>query len=124
MSPAQGVTAFIKSVDGREVDAHDNAFELQPGCHVVEIENRIFNYRTPRPGGSAPDYGQLIFPIRMRAGHAYEIVVRYETSPGLRFRVTSYGVEKDPSGAHVQIIADTTSAGTVEACHAWTPPPA
>jgi hypothetical protein len=46
-APQIGATAVIKSVDGREVGSAGTAFELLPGCHVVEVEHRPY-YRSLR----------------------------------------------------------------------------
>ena len=120
--PQMGATAFVKSVDGREVGSVDTAFELLPGCHVVEIEHRPYYRSAGRGGTDFPGpVATRVFPFHMKAGHEYVVVVRYEI--GSYPRSSAHGVETDPSGEHVQVIAEATSPRDVQACGTSPHPP-
>ena len=119
-SPGGGSGAFIKSIDGRDVAALDTAFELLPGCHIVQTESRlrVANEMISWTG----ELGTLTFPFRMKAGHEYTVVVELAEGLGGTARVAVYGVERDPSGAQTQVIPAAKSAGEVQACRTGSAP--
>jgi hypothetical protein len=121
VSPRMAVIAFIKSIDGRAVGTGDTAFELLPGCHVVEVEHRPY-YRSSIPRSDFPGRdGTRVFPLQMKAGHEYVVVVRYEISSFAG--ASAHAVETDRSGAQVQMIAEASSPRDVQACNASPTPP-
>ena len=118
-APGGGSASFIKTVDGRDVATLDTAFELLPGCHIVETDSNflVSNQAVTWRG----NIGTRVFPLRMRAGCMYTIVVELAESFG-RGRVSVYGVEKDPSGALTQVISAAKSPDEVRGCRAWKAP--
>jgi hypothetical protein len=120
-TPGGGAISFIKSIDGRDVSTLEGAFELMPGCHVVETEsglvvtNETITFRG--------ELGTRIFPFRMLPGHQYLVVVEFAPSMGSTVRVSVYAEERDASGARTQQVPPATSPAEVQACRAWTPPP-
>jgi hypothetical protein len=119
-SVGTGSSAFIKSVDGRDVAALDTAFELKPGCHIVQTESRLL--LTNEVMIWSGELGSRTFPLRMKAGYAYTVVVEMAEHFGGTARVSVFAVERDPSGSETQIIPAATSPSEVLGCRAWSPP--
>ncbi len=119
-SPGVGAAAFIKTVDGREVSTLDTAFELLPGCHIVQTQSRLLV--TNEVMSWSGELGSRTFPFRMKPGHTYTVVVELAERFGGTARVSVYGIEQDSSGRTTQTIPPATQAEQVRACQAWAPP--
>ena len=115
-SPGGGASAFITSIDGRDVSTLDSAFELRPGCHVVQTSNS-FLVATENIRWSG-NIGTRVFPFRMKAGFEYSVIVELIESLG-GGRVSVSSVERDPSGAQTQVIEPATSPLDEQACRTW-----
>ena len=118
-SPGTGSNAFIKSVDGRDVASLDTAFELRPGCHIVQTESRLLIANDVMSWSG--ELGTRTFALRMRAGYEYTVVVEMAQQFGGYARVSVFCVERAPSGSQTRIIPAATSLDAVRACRAWTP---
>ena len=93
----------IGKVDGRVVLDQGGTFELLPGCHVVELDQRPVN--SDNLSGSVYLTGQFpvtIYAIRMKAGASY-IIRRYvsadSTGPMIPIKLTAQ--EEDASGKEI-----------------------
>jgi hypothetical protein len=120
-SPGGGASSFIKSIDGRDVSTTDTAFELLPGCHVVEtqsglvVTNETMTFRG--------QLGTRVFPFQMRAGYQYLVLVEFSPIAGGSVHVSVSGEERDARGTRMQQVAAAKSTADVTACRAWMPPP-
>jgi hypothetical protein len=113
-SPYGGAASFIRAVDGWQVSHLDRAFELLPGCHVVETEGRVIvaSGNTTQ----SPAVGSQAFVLHMKPGYEYVVVVEmYEgmTDPA---PMLVHTVEKDPSGAPTGTVAPVDPAAAAQAC--------
>lgn len=112
----------VTRVDGSEVPNGDGAFELLPGCHIVEIGGRIGSVSNSPVSGWAATLPRLFYPFRMRAGHSYSI--DFQPQPSLGLGPVGWGqlraVEQDRSGAS-RIVEPARSLEDVEACQRWRP---
>jgi hypothetical protein len=115
------VRTFIQSVDGRDVATLASPFELLPGCHVVETAPHWASTRARFIYSSGPT-GTQIFPIRMRAGHAYTVVEKWSSPLGPLVTISVYAVERDLVGGQTAEISAAANDADVQACRAWTPP--
>ncbi len=120
-APGGGSTSFIQTVDGRDVSTVDTAFELLPGCHLVQTAPNLV-VATGRSILHAK-LRKRLFPFRMKAGFEYEVVVQAPDSSVSLVRLSVLATERDPSGARTEDVPAATSADDVRACRAWTPPP-
>src|ERR1700690_3892244 len=88
----------IGSVDGKEVSAQGDGFDLLPGCHIVQLHgdmarsNGNFYWVGPVP--------RFIFALRMKAGHRYilrrEFVQDMSSTTG---SIVALAREEDSAGA-------------------------
>ena len=104
----------IGSVDGRDVSAQGEVFDLLPGCHVVQLHGEMaqsnayvaWSGRVPR----------LLFALRMKAGRTYvirrEIVQDMNATTG---RVVVIAYEEDSSGKSTPL-TPVQSAMEIQAC--------
>jgi hypothetical protein len=115
------IRTFIQSVDGRDVATLPSPFELLPGCHVVETAPHWASTKARYiyfPGLA----GTQIFPIRMRAGHAYTVVEKWSAPLGPLMTISVHAFERDPVGGQTAEISAAANDADVQACRAWTPP--
>ena len=109
--------AILKSVDGKDVtDQGARAFELLPGCHVVETTNNLM---------MANDYvawrgtiASATFALRMKPGRTY--VVRLSLVQGMNnARVSIRAEEQDRKGATTATFDPAKNVDEIKACLAW-----
>jgi hypothetical protein len=122
LGPERGLDAVallrgpIQDVDGQDVSAKGQTFELLPGCHLVALQRNI---RTgTAAGGWAANVGRLVIPFRMRAGHSYSIVMETDDASGPVGRVHIVARERSPSGA-VTRVPFAASDDDILDCQRW-----
>jgi len=109
--------ALLKSVDGKDVtDKGEQAFELLPGCHVVQTGDDLLlanDYVTWR-GKLAP----RTFALKMKPGRTY--IVRLSLVQGINSaRVSIRAEEQDPAGATTATFDPAQNVDEVKACLRW-----
>jgi hypothetical protein len=110
--------AILKSVDGKDVtDQGARAFELLPGCHVVQTANNLMmaNDYVAWQGAIA----SRTFALRMKPGRTY--VVRMSLVEGMSgsARVSFRAEEQDPAGATTASLDPARNADEIKACLGW-----
>jgi hypothetical protein len=113
-APSGGSATFIKAVDGRDVSTLDTAFELLPGCHVVETDSRLFVANEVMSWSG--EIGSRTFAFEMKPGYSYTVVVELAERMGGSAGVSVYGVEQDERGAETVKIAPLASGAEAQAC--------
>jgi hypothetical protein len=113
-SPSGGSATFIKAVDGRDVSTLDTAFELLPGCHVVQTASRLFVANEVMSWSG--ELGSRTFAFEMKPGYSYTVVVEFAEHMGNAASVSVYGVEQDPRGAETVRIAPVAPGAEAGAC--------
>jgi hypothetical protein len=105
---------YVARVDGRDVSALGGAFELRPGCHVVQ---------TPRNWGSGNQYGAVsattgtvTFALPMVAGRHYLVVTDADTTVRPTGGVSVRADETTTSGDPLRSIAPAKTAQEIDAC--------
>jgi hypothetical protein len=110
--------AVLKSVDGKDLpDPGAQAFELLPGCHVVQttkdllMANEYVAWRGTLPA--------RVFALRMKPGRTY--VVRLSLIEGMdgSARVEIRAEEQDREGATTATFDPAKSVDEITACLAW-----
>ena len=107
----------IGSVDGRDVPAQTDVFDLLPGCHVVQLNGdmaRGNNYVAWM--GTTP---RFVFALRMTAGHT--VVIRREIVPDMSSttgRVVVIAQDQEPAGASTDL-SPIQSGDDIRACKEW-----
>jgi hypothetical protein len=113
-SPTGGTTSVIKAVDGQTVSGLATAFELLPGCHVVETESRLVVSNMNI--AVTVDAPTRTFVFQMKPGYEYLVVVEMSEPAGATVRLAVYGVEQDPAGTRTGVVAPVTPAAAAQAC--------
>jgi hypothetical protein len=107
----------IASVDGHEVPGGGNAFELLPGCHIVEIGGRVGRF-DPQYGGWVASLPALAYAFPMRANYTYSIDI--EADPAIGVGPTGTGRivarELDDRGRS-RVISPLPSGATIDGCN-------
>ncbi len=108
---------ILKFVDRQSVtDQATRAFELLPGCHVVQTENRLVTTN----GGLFRGNAARVFALRMKPGRTY--VVRLNIVEGGMsgiVRILLRAEERDRSGATTATFDPVQDVDEVKACLAW-----
>jgi hypothetical protein len=98
------LAGYVARVDGRDVTSLGGAFELLPGCHLVETPVK-WSKGTPTYGVLVATTGPLTFALRMTAGNRYEVKV-------------AAGMPTGPTGtAFVRAEEKRRREATHRACH-------
>ncbi len=113
-APEGGAANFIQKVDGRDVSSLDSAFELLPGCHVVETANELV-LSDPMVMWSG-EVGARAFAFPMKAGYDYLVVVELREGMSGSGRLSIYGVEQDQTGKRTATFAPLPPGATPQAC--------
>jgi hypothetical protein len=113
-SPSGGSATFIKAVDGRDVSTLDTAFELLPGCHVVQTDSRLF--LASEVVTWSGELGSRTFAFEMKPGYSYTVVVELAERMGSSASVSVYATEQDPWGAQTVTIAPLAPGAEADAC--------
>jgi len=110
----------IQLVDGARVTAKGDAFELMPGCHVVQIGGTAGNFDPLQQGGWITTLPPLTFAFRMAAGGTYAISVNIDAGLGLGPNGTGHVVarEQDARG-HITVVPAVRDRAAVDGCRQW-----
>jgi hypothetical protein len=111
----------IETVDGRNVAAHGPLLELLPGCHVVEIGDRVGHVGEPETLAAVSS--SRVYAFRMRAGHTYTIEAPRKgatPSPRAPGAVQTIAREENRHG-HVAYVPIAMSSYDINACRQWVP---
>lgn len=110
----------IQLVDGARVTAKGDAFELMPGCHVVQVGGHAGSFDPLQQGGWIATLPPLTFAFRMAAGGTYAISVNMDQALGLGPNGTGHVVarEQDTHG-HVTVVPAVRDLAAVDACRHW-----
>jgi hypothetical protein len=107
----------IGSVDGQDVSAQGEVFDLLPGCHVVQLHGEM-----NRNNGNAFWVGpvpRFVFALRMKAGHRYiiwrEFIQNMSSTTG---RVVAFAHEEDSAGDKTPL-SPIQSRDEIRACKEW-----
>lgn len=115
-APTSG--ALLKSVDGKDLtDPAAAAFELLPGCHVVQTTNNLVlasDYVAWR-GTSA----SRVFPLKMKAGRTYLVRLSLVQDMSGGARVSIQAEEQDSAGTTTATFEPAKSVDEIKACLAW-----
>ena len=110
--------ALLKSVDGKDLpDQSGQAFELLPGCHVVQTTDNLTmanEYVTWRG-----NIGSRVFPLRMKPGHTYVVRLSLLQDMSGGARVSIRAEEQDPGGTSSATFDSAKSVDEIKACLAW-----
>ena len=107
----------IISVDDMNVDSGVSAYELLPGCHVIEIGGTV-DHVDPRVGGEIGTLPRLFYPVWMMGGNIY--VVEIEPEPNLRSGLITHSRvvfrEKNRAGQILGELAATSDGRRIRNC--------
>jgi hypothetical protein len=108
----------IKFVDGKDVGLLGSAFELLPGCHVVQIGGHAGHVDRETRGGWVTSLPSLIYAFQMRAGFTYTIDVALapELGEGPMSSGRIIARERDAQG-RVRVLPIAPDLATIDACH-------
>ena len=110
--------ALLKSVDGKDLpDQSGQAFELLPGCHVVQTTNNLTmanDYVAWR--GS---FASRVFPLRMKPGHTYVVRLSLVQDMSGGARMSIRAEEQDLGGRSSATFDSAKSVDEIKACLAW-----
>jgi hypothetical protein len=104
-----GAAPFIKAVDGRDVPSGIRAFELLPGCHVVELARRVLITNSAVEWTGQIDARAFVFD--MKPGSEYTVVVELSSEGSIGAAQMKFsGVERDASGRQTGAFTPVASA--------------
>jgi len=107
----------IQFVDGKDVSPYGSAFDLLPGCHIVQLGS---NFVASTMYVSFHGGGGGVFALRMEAGHRYVIRRDIVENPGSGARVVITAREEDAHGASTPI-EPAHDPAEITACREWHP---
>lgn len=122
--PAEQVARLfgpIASVDGQDVSRLGKSFSVLPGCHVVQLLNKVGAINTSNGGGYVGMTGGAVFALRMRANFTYEIDVQVQSVTGPVGQLAIQAWERPADGSSATPIAPARSAEEIADCQWWTP---
>jgi hypothetical protein len=111
----------VSLVDGQEVGSKGRAFELLPGCHIVEIGGRTGEFDS-RYGGWAATVPPLTYAFLMRGNGTYAIA--FEPDPSLGVGPTGTGrivARERNAGGEERIVPPVQSQASIADCRRWVP---
>ena len=109
----------IGSVDGKDVSAQGDVFDLLPGCHIVQLHgdmarsNGNFYWVGPVP--------RFVFALRMKAGHRY--ILRREFVQDMSSTtdsIVAFAHEEDSAGASSPL-SPVQRSDDIRVCKEWDP---
>jgi len=106
----------VQTVDGQDVSAKGQTFELLPGCHVVTLQRNIG--AGTATGGWAANVGRVVIAFAMRPAHSYFITMETDDSTGPVGRVAIVAREKAPDGSAVRL-PFARSDDDIASCQRW-----
>jgi hypothetical protein len=111
----------IASVDGRGVSRLGKSFSVLPGCHVVQLLEKVGSINTSNGGGYVGVTGGAVFALRMRASFTYEIDVQVQNVTGPVGQLSIQAWERPAAGGNATAIAPARSVEEIADCQRWTP---
>jgi hypothetical protein len=111
----------IAAVDGQDVSRLGKSFSVLPGCHVVQLLNKVGQINTSNGGGYVGITGGALFALRMRASFTYEIEVQVESVTGPVGQLTIQTWERPADGSSATPLAPARTADEIGDCQRWTP---
>ena len=108
-------------VDGENVTSRGSAFELLPGCHLVEIGNEAGSVgHMTLYGGQVASVPRLVYAFRMRAGSVYTIDLEIEPTIGMAPTGVGHIVahEQDAQG-HDRVVPSIRESASIYSCKRW-----
>jgi hypothetical protein len=110
------LTGYVHDVDGKDVSAHGQSFDLLPGCHIVGTPSKWGTMDSR--AGVVITTGPHKFAIPMKAGHSYIVEVgsssAYFSAPASPAYVSAR--EMDARGKTSRTFAPATSAQELQDC--------
>jgi hypothetical protein len=106
----------IAAVDGRDVSALGDVYEVMPGCHTVLTRSDSVDSTTYVAVTGGTGKQRLVVP--MRAGYAYfvkRVAPDAVVTSMQSMRVETYAEEYDPSGSRTSVIRPAQGAAP-DAC--------
>lgn len=111
-------TPPIGSVDGQDVSTLGGTFDLLPGCHVVQLQERVIEANPMVMwSGSGP---RVLFAMKMRAAHRYVIKRDIIMDMGSRGRMVMSAKEEAPDGNSSELLP-ARSSDEIRECQEWRP---
>jgi hypothetical protein len=113
------VSGPIAKIDDKELEPQAVAYELLPGCHLVELDRHLAAESYALSGGVywSGEFPQTVYALRMKAGARYAIR-RDIVAEGAVGRVVLSAQEELPSGMTADL-APVKSVEDVKACKDW-----
>ena len=111
----------IAAVDGQDVSRLGKSFSVLPGCHIVQLLNKVGQINTSNSGGYVGITGGATFALRMRANFTYEIEVQVESVTGPVGQLTIQAWERPADGSSATPLAPARSGDEIADCQRWTP---
>lgn len=109
----------VETVDGQNVGALGPLLELLPGCHVVEIGDRIGHI------GESESLISLsrsrVYAFRMRPAHTYRIEVARDSVSCSGPRSSCMVAREEDRNGYVAFVPVAMSAYDLAACRQWVP---
>jgi hypothetical protein len=106
----------IASVDGRDVSRLGKSFSVLPGCHVVQLLDKVGQINTSNGGGYVGVTGGAVFALRMRANFTYEIDVQVQDVTGPVGQLAIQAWERRAEGGNGTAIAPAKSVEEIADC--------
>jgi hypothetical protein len=111
------LSGYVAKVDDVDVSHMGGPFTVLPGCHVITSRDKLGD-NSPSGAWSAV-MPPLTFPLRMRAGHVYEIQAQRQGSGSETANLKMHAVELDGSGKKLGEVPASHGKADIEACRAW-----
>jgi hypothetical protein len=111
------LSGYVAKVDGVDVSHQGGPFTLLPGCHVVTSRDKVGD-NSPS-GAWSVVMAPLTFPLRVQAGHVYEIQAQRQGSGSETANLKMRAVELDGSGKKLGEVPASHGKADLEACRAW-----
>ena len=107
----------IGSVDGQDVSQLGKSFALLPGCHVVQPVSKVAEVDTTGPNAYVARVPpNVVYAMRMQAGHTYELEVRPRENTGQTSTdATIRAWDRDETG-HATPVAPVAANEDLETC--------
>jgi hypothetical protein len=111
------LSGYVAKVDDVDVSHMGGPFTVLPGCHVITSRDKLGD-NSPSGAWSAV-MPQLTFPLRMQAGHVYEIQAQRQGSGSETANLKMHAVELDGTGKKLGEVPASHGKADIEACRAW-----
>lgn len=103
-------------VDGNDVSQKGQSFALAPGCHVVQVSNRI-GQMSPTAGWSV-SLSPVVYAFRMEAGRSYVIDHVVEGGePNGTFSIRAW----EKYGSDKKLLSPVATDTAIQDCRNWSP---